>query len=146
VLLSHHQPFSLLDAQGPKLQVKLAKFLAGQNIFAWYWGHEHRCVVYDRHPVWNFFGRCVGHSGMPYYRGGVENLPQSANLKSCWRRMEAKPFAPGAVILDGPNPYITDDPAKYGPHGYATVELKGPSLFEEIRDPTGQVLYDRELK
>ena len=146
VLLSHHQPFSLLDAQGPRLQVKLAKFLEEKRIFAWYWGHEHRCVIYDRHPVWNFYGRCVGHSGMPYFRGAVSNLPVAPNLQKCWRRMEAKPFAPGAVILDGPNPYIPDDPSKYGPHGYAAIELKAESLIEGIHDPSGKVLYERELK
>jgi Calcineurin-like phosphoesterase len=146
VLLSQHQPFSLLDAQGPKLQVKLAKFLEAKKIFAWYWGHEHRCVVYDRHPRWNFYGRCIGHSGMPYFRGGVQSLPQAAKQQSVWRRMEAKPFAPGAIVLDGPNPYVPDDPAKYGPHGYTTLELKGPSLIERICDPTGQVLYELELK
>lgn len=146
VLLSHHQPFSLLDAQGPKLQVKLAKFLAGNDIFAWYWGHEHRCVIYDRHPTWGFYGRCIGHSGMPYFRGAVANLPQAPTLQKCWRRLEAKPFAPGGAILDGPNPYVTDDPAKYGPHGYTAIALTGEALVEQMFDPKGQMLYARELK
>ena len=45
VVFSHHQPFSLLDKQGPKLVTKLGRLLAQKKIFAWYWGHEHRCVL-----------------------------------------------------------------------------------------------------
>jgi len=41
VLFSHHQPFSRLDQQGPKLQSALADLLQGKAITAWYWGHEH---------------------------------------------------------------------------------------------------------
>ena len=65
ILFSHHQPFSQLDDQGPKLQVALADLLKQQRIHAWYWGHEHRLVIYDPHPLWGFKGRCIGHGGFP---------------------------------------------------------------------------------
>src|SRR5258707_193966 len=137
ILFSHHQPFSLLDAQGPKLQVKLAKFLSARKIFAWYWGHEHRCVVYDRHPAWNFYGRCVGHSGMPYFRGGVSSLPPAPGAQPCWKRLDAKPFAPGAIVLDGPNPFVTDDPPKYRPHWHLFLQFSDAKLAGRIHDPKG---------
>ncbi len=38
ILFSHHQPYSLLDSQGPKLAAKLATVLAARRIFAWYLG------------------------------------------------------------------------------------------------------------
>src|SRR5262249_22137300 len=53
VLFCHHQPYSLFESQGPKLVEKLDGLLSAGRIFAWYWGHEHRCVVYDKHPLWN---------------------------------------------------------------------------------------------
>ncbi len=38
VLFTHHQPYSLLDRQGPKLVTKLGRLLAARRIFAWYLG------------------------------------------------------------------------------------------------------------
>ena len=49
LLFSHHQPFSLLDSQGPNLVAPLSSVLATGQIHGWYWGHEHRCVLYDQH-------------------------------------------------------------------------------------------------
>ena len=45
VVFSHHQPYSLFDSQGPKLVEKLGGLLGRRRLFAWYWGHEHRCVI-----------------------------------------------------------------------------------------------------
>ena len=38
------------DDQGPKLRIALADLLNTQRIHAWFWGHEHRLVLYDPHP------------------------------------------------------------------------------------------------
>jgi hypothetical protein len=141
ILFSHHQPFSLLDQQGPKLVEKLRPILASGRIFAWYWGHEHRCVLYDRHPQWGLQGRCVGHGGFPYYR---DNLG-ARNGGVTWRRMEANENAPGAEILDGPNPYVKENPSKYGPHGYVTLVLQGAELRETVHNADGTVLRTNVL-
>src|SRR5437773_12008044 len=68
ILFSHHQPFSLLDDQGPNLQSALADLLNRQRVTAWFWGHEHRLVVYQPHQRWGVKGRCVGHGGFPSFR------------------------------------------------------------------------------
>ncbi len=47
ILFSHHQPFSQLDDQGPKLQWALGSLQKSQRSHAWYWGHEHRLVLYE---------------------------------------------------------------------------------------------------
>ena len=52
VLFSHHQPFSGPDTQGPKLQKALRHLLEGRVVTAWYWGHEHQCILYDKHEPW----------------------------------------------------------------------------------------------
>jgi hypothetical protein len=144
VLFSHHQPFSLLDKQGPKLAGKLASLLANGRIFAWYWGHEHRCVLYDRHPVWGLHGRCVGHSGMPYFRDDVTGYSPEGGDEQ-WRRVPSKNLVPAGLLLDAPNPYVPDHADRYGPNGYVTLELDGTSLNETVRAPDGSKLRETSL-
>jgi hypothetical protein len=144
VLFCHHQPFSLLSGQGPKLVSKLSAALDGGRIFAWYWGHEHRCVVYDRHPVWGVHGRCVGHSGMPYFRDDVSAYPPEQGDER-WRRIPAKHLVPSGLLLDAPNPYVPGHEARYGPNGYLTLEFDGSSFNEVVRAPDGSVLRQAEL-
>jgi hypothetical protein len=145
VLFSHHQPFSSLSGQGPKLQRKLSTLLQNGRIFAWYWGHEHRCVIYEKHDQWRMYGRCVGHSGFPEFRGIIPSLPNVPTQARCWRQINQKLYAPAAIVLDGPNIYITDDPEKYLPHGYMTLEVDGPSLVEHVHSPEGEKLYSALL-
>lgn len=145
IFFSHHQPFSQLDDQGPLLESKLAEFLSARRVFAWYWGHEHRCVIYDRHQPWGLYGRCIGHSGFPYSRGAVQLLPKSRDQKDCWRVLESKPYAPGGIVLDGPNPYIAENPDFYGPHGYLTLDVDEGRVIESVRDAAGSTLYQNLL-
>jgi 3',5'-cyclic AMP phosphodiesterase CpdA len=66
ILLTHHQLFSAYERGADRMRDRLASVLP---VTAWFWGHEHRCVVYDRnrdvhHP------RLVGHGGIPVRAGG----------------------------------------------------------------------------
>src|SRR5262249_54769000 len=96
VLFSHHQPFSRLDAQGPKLQAALADLLHGKAITAWYWGHEHNCIIYDAHASFELLGRCVGHGGIPSPRKSeVRDAPAVETLNNiAWKRLEPRTEAP----------------------------------------------------
>jgi hypothetical protein len=142
ILFSHHQPYSLLDVQGPKLVAKLSKYLENRRIFAWYWGHEHHCVLYDEHPAWGLHGRCIGHGGFPYFREtGFGDTP----AKPTWVQLDTKNLVPGAEVLDGPNPFIPGHEKEYGPHGYVILELQGPRLNELVVDADGSVLRSQEL-
>ena len=103
VLFSHHQPFSLLASQGPQLQRKLANLLAAGTVHAWYWGHEHLLAIYERHPAWGMHGRCVGHSGFPYFRPHFGEAPRIALPEGMeFRIMPTSGFVPGASILTDP--------------------------------------------
>lgn len=145
VLMSHHQPFSRFEKGGENLVAKLGALLAAQKIFAWYWGHEHRCVLYDKHPAWGMHGRTVGHSGFPYFREKkLDDLPQVPGLPQ-FRQLTSANLVPGAMVLDGPNPYIKGHEAKYGPNGYMTLEFDGPKLNETIHAPDGTVIFNRQL-
>jgi len=137
VLFSHHQPYSLLDAQGPKLIEKIGDLMISGKIFAWYWGHEHRLAIYDRHPAYHgMYGRCLGHGGMPYFR---DTLPGMGGSTTSLYRTEPHAGMPGAWFLDGPNPYM--DPGerdRYGPNGYMTLAINGDQWIEEFFLPDGK--------
>jgi hypothetical protein len=146
VLFSHHQPFSLLDSQSPNVVAPLSALLSGGMIHAWYWGHEHRCVVYDKHPTWGVLGRCIGHGGYPAYRDTqtVVGWPEAAAGKP-WLRFETKNLIPGGILLDAPNPYIKGEEDKYGANGYVTLLFDGPSMTEEMRNPDGTVILTQTI-
>jgi hypothetical protein len=67
VLLSHHQLFSAYGSDGPKLRDKLRDPLDSGRIDAWFWGHEHRCVLYEDGYQNVGKARLIGHGGVPVY-------------------------------------------------------------------------------
>ncbi len=155
VLFSHHQPFSRLDpkGQGPKLQKALAHLFDDKVITAWYYGHEHQCIIYDRHPQWGFFGRCLGHGGIPEARKSlVKDAPtDGANPGGAgctWHRLEANADAPGCIALDGPNLDMKkkSDQDRFGPHGFMTLEFKGDSLIERVVSSDSTVIFTNTIK
>lgn len=140
MLFSHHQPFSSLDDQGPKLQKALADLLNRQRVTAWFWGHEHRLVVYGPHQKWGLKGRCVGHGGFPSSRDtGIG----ARGDKYQWIHMHAKPHAPEALLLDGPNFWVTAGPEQYSPNGYLFLELDGDKAWEIYRTPDNIAVSER---
>lgn len=150
VLFSHHQPFSRFETQGKDIVKKLeeaGRLLTSGRIFAWYHGHEHLCAVYDRHPTWNLFDRCVGHGGMPYKR--MSKLQPAATPHAengaVWLAADAarKGEAPASLIWDAPNPFI-DDP-DYGANGFLTLEIEGQHLVEVLHAADGTEVYRRAL-
>ena len=110
VLFSHHQPFSLLDIQNPNLVRKLETFLDARRIFACYWGHEHRCVLYDQHPKWRVRPLC-GAPRIPYFRDTLGPVVNDLTFKI----LRSDGDVPGGAILMAANLYVTADPAGYGP-------------------------------
>jgi hypothetical protein len=147
ILFSHHQPFSWFEKGHTKITDKLDQILKDKKIFAWYWGHEHRCVLYDKHPVYGFYGRCVGHSGYPYFRDNFTGFKsESISQDSCsWKFLPRKDGCPPARILDGPNSYVEGYESKYGPNGYMTLIFSEDRLTEVINGATSSVLYEKSL-
>jgi hypothetical protein len=144
ILMSHHQPISRLESQGPNLVEKLGQFLNARRIYAWYWGHEHRCMLYDKHPAWDMYGRTVGHGGFPYFRDDVSGLPEEPGLPG-WFRLGSSNMVPGGLVLDGPNEHVKNHEDEYGPNGYMSLEFDGPHLNEIVQDASGAVIYNRQL-
>lgn len=142
LLFSHHQPFSQLDDQGPNLQIALADLLNTQRIHAWFWGHEHRLVLYDPHPTWGFKGRCIGHGGFPAFR---DDLPDAHGNVYQWLILPAQPQAPKAQLLDGPNFWIPQEPEGFSPHGYVVLDFDGDTVWETYRVPNNIGLLRAQL-
>ena len=141
MLFSHHQPFSAFEKQGLKLVAKLAPLLGVGRVAAWYWGHEHLCARYDEHPGWRMHGRCIGHSGFPYFRF----LPNGHPNRTGWERFEARNYVPAGVVLDGPNHHIPGKEQLYGPNGYVMVELRGRAVHETYHAVDGAILAEFDI-
>jgi hypothetical protein len=156
VLFSHHQLYSNVEPeQGDKLwsHPGFGKILASKRIFAWYWGHEHRCTIYEeRDANFGILARCIGHGGMPQSRSSTIHLPKAGGNvyeRADWRvcgplTVLGNPLS-RAVVLEGPNPYISGEEEKFSPHGYAVLMFDGPHLTEQVLSPTGAVIYEKIL-
>jgi hypothetical protein len=153
ILFSHHQLYSHFESQGLNLwsHPRFGKILRSKRISAWYWGHEHRCSVFEG-PDSNFgiLARCIGHSGMPESRDATRQLPlanESQFAMAEWRRSLARSMAgnplPNVTVLDGPNLDIPSEEDKFSPHGYAILTFDGPTLKEQILNSIGKVIYEK---
>jgi hypothetical protein len=144
ILFTHHQPYSLLESAGPALANKLGEFLNAGKIFAWYWGHEHRCLLYDVHEAFQCHGRCVGHGGFPQERLDLGNAPGVPDSDQ-FRKLPKTDSSPGALIVDTANVYIAGYEEKFSPHGFMRLEFEGERLVEYVRAADGANIYVREL-
>ncbi len=126
ILLTHHQPFSIYeraDVDGAVMN-KVADLLDEGRIHAWFWGHEHKHIIYLRHR--NVLGRCIGHGAIPY-------SPPSRS------------FPPGNKI---PVQFVnrrTIDGA-HCVNGFATMELDGPRMVVRYIDEDGFVPFQENLE
>lgn len=155
VLFSHHQLYSHFESQGDKLagHPSFGAILRSKRIFAWYWGHEHRCTVFeDPDGTYGLYGRCIGHAGMPQARDATIGLPRATGKgldRAEWRRSSATVRdgigLPGCLVLDGRNDLIPGEEERFSPHGYAVLTFDGPTLTEEVRDAHGAVIYARRF-
>jgi hypothetical protein len=148
VLFSHHPPISLLDAAhaSPFLRQQLSWLLTTGKVAAWYWGHEHRCAIYDPISAWgNLRPRCVGHGGFPHQADkALEGLPV---VEKSFRKLAGTEQCPvGALVLVGDNPYVPGHERDYGPHGYLTLHVRGDTLTETVRAPDGSKLLESIIK
>ncbi len=121
ILLSHHQPFSAYEgrAQNRSLLRKTVDLLP--QVFAWFWGHEHKCIIYRDHM--GIKGRCIGHGAIP------ESVPYGAP-------------GHGAPVM------MVDDRADadgMNLHGFALLRFAGPELEVSYIDEFGNVFFQERL-
>ena len=104
-LLSHHPMWSDYKPQvGATLRSQIAAVVKdGGRIDAWFWGHEHRCAVFQpQHPV--NFTSCVGNGGIPSFLTGAEGVPYPLGVKYEYRKKYGRAREPwntfGFAVID----------------------------------------------
>jgi calcineurin-like phosphoesterase family protein len=108
ILLSHHQLYSAAETIGgshtnQKLAAQVTDILP--SVAAWFWGHEHRLMVYEKFA--GVLGRCMGHAAFPVPVDDVSNFDPSVPHKS----IDLARDAAGGLFQ----------------HGYVTLDLDGAS-------------------
>ena len=65
ILMSHHQLFSAYEkTDASNLKLRVQPFLDANQVYGWFWGHEHLCVVYKKQEGINAV--CLGNGCFPY--------------------------------------------------------------------------------
>lgn len=150
LLFSHHQPWRTDNGEEQPLVKPIRKVLGENRVAGWYWGHEHLCSLFEAHPKWEMWGACIGHSGFPYVRLSDakderwERVGDPVADNGAWHKIPARRTVAG-VLLDGPNRWIENHEDKFGPNGYAVLELDGEHLRELIFTPSGEQIHERAL-
>lgn len=121
VLLSHHQPFSAFERAntGEVLRERVREFTDAGKIHGWMWGHEHLCVIYDRHL--GLKGRCIGHGCIPYE---PPRDPQAGDVNVLWWNKRKQQGG--------------------GIQGFALLKIDGPRMDIEYIDEDGAVAKTEE--
>jgi hypothetical protein len=122
ILLSHHQLFSAYESQGENLEAWLDLLLDEGKIYAWFWGHEHRCIVYKPHK--NIKARCLGHGGIPY----KARAELQTNIPIEWVDDREHPEKPGR-----------------GMFGFALLNIEGSNLSVRYIDEFGNIPWEERL-
>ncbi|HEY0781093.1 MAG TPA: metallophosphoesterase, partial [Thermoanaerobaculia bacterium] len=122
LLLSHHQIFSSYEPskKEPELLTKIRPVLAGGRVRSWFWGHEHRCVLYDA-AEGVAAARCVGHGGVPVYRTHADDEPVPP---------------PGFYEYRG---FLEKGLERWALFGFAVLDFEGPEIDVRYIDENGEV-------
>lgn len=123
VLLTHHQPFSVFEDVKPKLLSQVGDLLDAGLIHAWFWGHEHKNIVYRKHR--GMLGRCIGHGAIPY-RPPATDFPTSP-FKVQFVNRRLRPDSLQCV------------------NGFAFLELDGARLHVKYVDEDGKIQFSEDL-
>lgn len=131
ILLSHHQLGSSRAQRsvGPGIRNKTAAVRASGRVHAWFWGHEHRCFVYDEYlgvkcPV------CIGNGGVPeLLSAGTLTLSGAFQAVTAWlgnlfARVRHPSIAPPKAVFE-PRPDVDAEDHEWEPLGFAVITLRG---------------------
>ncbi|HVG09696.1 MAG TPA: metallophosphoesterase [Thermoanaerobaculia bacterium] len=122
ILLTHHQLFSPFESRAfdRKLHQKVEPLLG--QVFAWFWGHEHKAIVYGKHK--GIHARCIGHGAIP------EDVPYG------------NPKFPDVPILKADE---RPGPDGDNMHGFALLRFNGNRLQVSYIDELGNTWFSEDL-
>jgi hypothetical protein len=128
ILLSHHNYFSRYETVYPRQAVQLKEFFAEHPVL-WFWGHEHRLVIYKEYRLGggiSALGRCIGHGGMPI------ELPKEVKDSNC------------PVEFEDSRRYPNDENLTVGYNGFVTLVLRGDQLEVRYIDVFGDTVFSEQ--
>jgi hypothetical protein len=122
ILLTHHQLFSPFESRAfdRKLHQKVEPLLS--QVFAWFWGHEHKAIVYGKHK--GIHARCIGHGAIP------EDVPYG------------NPKFTNVPILKVDE---RQGPEGDNMHGFALLRFNGNQLHVSYIDELGATWFSEDL-
>ena len=132
ILLTHHQLFSAYENApdvGKVLRDKLLWALTENRIHTAFFGHEHRCVLYD---PWGTvkYPRLIGHGGVPVYmlHGTDEPYPSSVSYE--YRK------------------YVTSSlgTEHWGLFGFVVLDFDGPKIHVRYVDEDGDTYKEETIE
>lgn len=126
LLLSHHQLFSAYEKGAKVLSEKMRAPLEAHPVTAWFWGHEHRCMLYGPHENVTF-GRCLGDGGVPVYQ---------------WHRPDALYPPPGTYEH---RRFVKSGLEQWAVMGFAVLDFDGPKIEVRYIDETGHEHYKETI-
>ena len=129
VLLSHHQLFSAYGpgaAVGTVLRQKLRPILQ-RPVHTWFWGHEHRFVIYEPTPEVQH-ARLIGHGGVPVYMTHREN----------------EQYVSPAVFED--RRFIQSGLEHWAMFGFAVLDFDGPAMNVSYVDESGATVRSEVIR
>jgi hypothetical protein len=88
ILMTHHQPFSSFEAGSGQMLARLRPVLNSGLVRAWFWGHEHRCAIYEKRENIEY-PRLVGHGGVPVWAPAAQ---KPADVRFEYGRQEGEYF------------------------------------------------------
>lgn len=141
ILLTHHQPVSSRtgDKQNAKEAVKaLKKAGVYDTIDAWFWGHEHRAVVFkpksqrqlDVLQAAPAFCCCLGHGGVPVTRKNFKLGETIADVE--WQEL----IGPDAPVYEGESVL---------PFGFGRIDTSPGKFVFTLFDYAGNERYSTEV-
>jgi hypothetical protein len=127
ILLSHHQPFSAFAAEnlaGRDLKQDAQNLFAAAgipNVYGWFFGHEHRCTIYDD-ALSGYRARLIGHGSIPHAPPSPAQLPDPGCQG--FKLMNTAVNAGGDALS-----------------GFALLKLDGPSLEIQYVNENGTIFF-----
>jgi hypothetical protein len=112
ILLSHHQPFTVYDEESLEMDKNLNAVLRDRGIRGWFFGHEHRCIVYSEYLKIRY-PRLIGHGGVPVYMTHREEDPVDPPVAYEYRKY----ISGGIAGIE-----------HWAPFGFAILDLDGPKI------------------
>jgi hypothetical protein len=127
ILLCHHQPVSAFaqeNSDAATLRSDFQQFTAaaGRGVFGWFFGHEHRCTIYDDANI-PYYARLIGNGCIPHSPPPANQKPEPGCYS--FSRMNTRAKANGDAVS-----------------GFALLKFDGGQIDIRYIDEDGALFFE----